>query len=367
MKKLEISRDDLRYNLNQINNLIEKSKKSKPEVIAVAKSNGMGLDLVKYSEFLTQNGINKIAVSNLDEAMILSEEKLNAEIIMLTPTSIEGELNSLIDKDIVITIGSKYEFDFAEKICAQKTKKIKACIKIDTGFYRYGFVYNNVDEIVNTLKSSKNIEFVYCFSHLSNAINENSSYKQFNRFMSVKKRIEENGINNLKYHICNSTGFLKYDEMWLDCVRLGSCIQGRTLVKKDLFKKIGTFKSNIAEIKNVECGETVSYGDIYRAPKKLKLAVIPVGYMDGFNYGKLRDDYTTKNNIIAILMEIKKLFKDNSLKVIINGKNKKVVGRLGMYHCIVDITDIPEAQVNQEVQIDMSPIAVNSNIRREYI
>ena len=369
MKKLEISTEDLKYNLNQINNLIEEkcSGKAKPDIIAVAKCNGMGLDLVKYSEFIVQNGIRKVAVSNVEEAVILHEKGIDAEIIMLTPTSVEQEVEMLVDSNAIITIGSRFELSVAEKICEKKSKKIKACIKIDTGFSRYGFIYKDTDEIISTIKSAKNVEFFYCFSHLSKAIDENSSYKQFNRFMTMKKKLEENGIIGLKYHICNSTGFLKYDEMWLDAVRLGSCIQGRTLVKKELFKKIGNFKSNIAEIKNIESGEIVSYGNIYKASKKMKIAVIPVGYMDGFNSGKLRDDYTMSNNIKSVIIELKKIFKDNSLKVKINGKNQKVIGRLGMYYSIVDITDCPEVSINQEVQIDISPINVNSVIRREYI
>ncbi len=371
MKKLEISKEDLKYNLNQINNLIEeeckKNNKAKPDIIAVAKANGMGLDLVQYSQFLYQNGVKKIAVSNVDEAITLGKENIDAEIIMLSPTSIEEEVQALIDSGATITIGSKRDLEIAEKICEEKSKKISACLKIDTGFSRYGFIYKTTDEIIDTLKSAKNVEFIYCFSHLSDARSENSSYKQFNRFLSAKKKIEESGINTLKYHICNSTGFLKYPVMWMDSVRLGSCIQGRALVKKDLFKVVGKFKSNVAEIKYIDSGETVSYSNIYRASRRTKLAIIPVGNMDGFNYGKLRDDYTFKNNVIAVLMEFRKIFRDNTLKVKINGKNRIVVGRLGMYHCIVDVTDDPNVQVNQEVQIDIAPLNVNSNIRREYI
>ncbi|MCR5185564.1 MAG: alanine racemase [Clostridia bacterium] len=371
MKKLEISKEDLKYNLNQINNLIEeeckKHDKPKPEIIAVAKSNGMGLDLIKYSKFLSENGVKKIAVSNVDEAVILEKENIDAEIIMLSPTSVEEEVQALIESGATITIGSEQDLEIAKKVCDEKSKVIKACLKIDTGFSRYGFIYKDIDNIISTLKNEKNLEFVYCFSHLSDARSEVSSYKQFNRFLSVKKKIEECGIKTLKYHICNSTGFLKYNEMWMDCVRLGSCIQGRALVKKELFKVVGSFKSNVAAIKYIDSGETVSYSNIFKAPKRMKIAVIPVGNMDGFNYGKLRDDYTFKNNVIAVLMEFRKIFRDNTLKVKINGKKRIVIGRLGMYHCIVDVTDDPNVEINQEVQIDIAPLNVNSNIRREYI
>ena len=98
-----------------------------------------------------------------------------------------------------------------------------------------------------------------------------------------------------------------------------------------------------------------------------KIAIIPVGYIDGFNKDKLRDDFTLKNNLIAIAMEMKKLFKDNSLKVKINNKYYKVIGRIGMYHSIVDITNSDDINVEDEVFLNITPLQTNDGIRREYI
>ena len=89
--------------------------------------------------------------------------------------------------------------------------------------------------------------------------------------------------------------------------------------------------------------------------------------MDGFNLGHKRDDFSFKNNVAAVFMEIKKLFKDNSLKVNVDGHECKVLGRLGMYHAIIDVTGIRGISLNSEVSIDISPINVNEKIRREYI
>ena len=89
--------------------------------------------------------------------------------------------------------------------------------------------------------------------------------------------------------------------------------------------------------------------------------------MDGLNQGNKRDNFKFSNNVIAVLMEIKKLFKDNRLDAKINGKNYKIIGRLGMYHAIIDITNSEDVKVNDTVSLDITPLQTNDEIRREYV
>ncbi|MBR2290547.1 MAG: hypothetical protein IJ867_08275 [Clostridia bacterium] len=89
--------------------------------------------------------------------------------------------------------------------------------------------------------------------------------------------------------------------------------------------------------------------------------------MDGFNLKKERDSFSFKNNVLAVLMEIKKIFIKGTLKVELDGKTYPIVGRLGMYHAVVDITGDENIKVGDVVTINASPMYVNSNIRREYV
>ena len=90
----------------------------------------------------------------------------------------------------------------------------------------------------------------------------------------IPKLKEING--ELKFHCCGSTAFLKYKDMWLDYVRLGSCLQGRVLENSLGLRKIGKIKTEIINIKNVEKGYNISYSNEYKAQKNMKLAVIGV-------------------------------------------------------------------------------------------
>lgn len=367
MKKLEINENDLKNNLNIIKSIIEKEENN-PQIIAVVKANGMGLGLIEYANFLIENGINILAVSNFEEALMLREAEIKSEILMLSPTIIKKELKLLIQNDITLTISSLDEYKLIEEVLEEIESKeeIKAHLKIDTGFGRYGFLYNDISSMLEIFKNSK-IKIIGAYTHFSKPNNRKWTTLQFNRFMSVIKNITQKGYNIKMLHCCSSTAFLEYPQMWLDAVRIGSAIQGRTLKKVDNLVKIGSFKTNIIEIKKLPKGYNISYGNTYKTKKDTTIAIIPVGYMDGLNKNKLRDDFSLKNNLISVGMEIKKIFKNNNLKVKINGKYFKIIGRLGMYHSIIDITNSNNINIGDEVELEITPLQTNDMIRREYI
>lgn len=153
--------------------------------------------------------------------------------------------------------------------------------------------------------------------------------------------------------------------MHLNAVRIGSLIQGRTLIPVDGLKKIGQFKSSIQEIKTVPKGYNISYGNMYKTKRETKIAIIPVGTMDGFNMKKDRDIFSFKENFLSVGIEVKKFFKDNRLKVLIKDKKYNIIGRIGMYHAVVDITGA-DVSLEDEVVLDIPPMQVNQTIRREY-
>lgn len=368
MKVVEIKKEDLKYNLDLIDNIIkENSPDKKVNVIAVVKSNGFGLDIVKYAKFLLGNGITDLAVSTNEEAMKLVKSEIDCNIMMLSPTIVEEELIELVENNIIVTIGSVEELKLLEKIAQNHDGVIKAQIKIDTGFARYGFLYTQKEDILKCYNTASNIKFMGIFTHFSKAIDEKWTNVQFQRFVDVLDFLRQNNINFGISHACASTAFLKYPYMYLDAVRLGSIIQGRGELRKNDFKEVGTFKSQITEIKDLPKGYNISYSNTYKTKKATRVAIVPVGYYDGFNKSRLLDDFSLKNKILSVLMEIKKLFTDSSLRVKINNESFKVIGRLGMYHSIIDITGGKDINIGTEVIFNIKPLQANEEIRREYL
>jgi len=274
LKVLEIKTKDLE------NNIVKLQKRAGDrKIIAVVKGNGYGLGLENFVEILLEHGINYLAVSSAEEAIELADKKMNATILCLEATSIEEEIQLLLDKDVVVTIGNIDTAKKVNEIAKNMNKKAHVHLKIDTGFSRYGFLYTEKNEILNSIQSCTSILVDGIFSHFSSAYFEKEDYTrlQYKRFLEIKSYLEDNNINIPMYHICNSSAFLKYDDMFMDAVRIGSAFLGRISVKNNIgLKKIGMLKSNVVEIKKLEKGVPVGYSNSEITKKSTVLAIVPV-------------------------------------------------------------------------------------------
>ena len=359
MKSLVIQKKDLVHEKDDLGNSVK--------IIAVVKGNGYGLGLVELTKFLIDNGISYFAVATIEEALELREAGIKQDILMLSTMSVEEDVEKLVNNNIIITLGSKADVEVAEKIGEKLGKKIRAHLKIDTGFGRYGFVYENRDEMIETLKDLKNIKIEGTFSHFSISFYDDKYTKeQFNRFIDVVEVLKMNGIDTGMLHICNSSAFVKFPNMHLNAVRIGSAFLGRLSVKNTLgLKKIAQLESEVTEIKELPKGFNIGYSNTYKTKKETKIAIIPCGYMDGINITTDRDMFRFIDKLRYIVGDIKDLFRKKQMLIIINNKKFPVLGRVGTYHIICDITN-KDIKVGDKVVFNINPKYVDSKIRREY-
>ncbi len=287
---------------------------------------------------------------------------------MLSSTCIKEDVQALIENNITLTIGSRESAQIANEVgMIISPRKVKAHLKIDTGFGRYGFIYSEKEEILNVIRNNENIEFEGIYTHFSIAFFDDKYTKeQYEKFMDVIKFLEENNINFKLRHVCNSSSFIKFPNMHLDAVRLGSSFTGRISVENKIgLKKIGKLVCEVSEIKELPKEFNVGYSNIYKTKKQVSVAVIPVGHSDGFNVISDKDMFRKRDKLRYLNNSIKSFFKKQSLRVKINEKSYNIIGRLGMYHCVVDI-GIDEVKVGDKAIFEVNPLYIDTRIRREY-
>ena len=332
MKQLIINRNDLEHNIKRVKTYVrEISQNDDYKIIAIVKGNGYGLGLKQYSQILVENGIEYLAVATIEEALMLSKEKMCKNILMLSPIYDKKDLEEAIKNNIIITIDSKESVKLVNEL-ATKGYNIRTHIKIDTGFGRYGFVYKNHEEILQAIKAlDKNIKIEGIFSHFSDSYCKNNKHtlKQFKRFEKILAMLEENDIKiNLK-HICSSPAILNYPEMHLNSARLGSVFTGRVCSENNIgLKKIGELEISIAEVKVVPPKFNISYLNSYKTKKETKIAVIPIGYFEGYHIIQNTDMFRLIDKLRRAFREIKSIFKKRKLTVEINNKRYNIIGTI---------------------------------------
>ena len=218
MNTLVINKKDLLENIEKVKELVEKNGKDDKgnslKIIAVVKANGYGLGIVEFTKILIDKGIKSFAVATKDEAYILREAGIKEEILLLTPNSNKEDIKKLIDNDIILTLSSKEDAKSIESVGKELNKKIRVHLKIDTGFGRYGFIYSNREEMIETLKPLENIKIEGTYSHFSvSFFDEKYTKLQFERFINVIEVLKMNEIETGLLHISNSSAFVKFPYM----------------------------------------------------------------------------------------------------------------------------------------------------------
>ena len=372
MNKVLINKQDLVHNIKKIK---EHSKINLPDdkgnpvkIIVVVKANAYGLDLKQYTEFMIDQGFDFFAVSTIEEALQFRKLGFKQKLLMLSSTSIKQEVEELIKNDVVITIGSTESAKIANEVAKEQNKKIKAHIKIDTGFGRYGFVYSNRDEMIEAIKLLDNIQIEGTYTHFSNAFYDDKYTKlQFERFINCIEVLKMNNINTGMLHVCNSSAFVKFPEMHLNAVRIGSAFTGRLSFSNNLgLKRIAKMQSQVTEIKTLPPNFNIGYSNIYKTKKQTEIAVIPCGYADGLNLQLGQDTFRPIDKLRNIVRATKNAFKKQELHVEIVDQKCKILGRIGTFHVIADITG-KNIKIGDEAIFDINNILVNPNIQREYI
>lgn len=327
----EISLEAIGHNIGEV-------KKRLPEgvkLLGVVKANAYGHGAVPVASYL-ENQVDYFATATIEEAVELRENGISAPILILGYVS-PSQYGDLVEYDITQTIDSYAQALALEKEAARQNRKAKAHLAVDTGMTRIGFqvTEHDADEAAK-IADLPHIELEGMFTHFSCADQEDKTYcsMQMEKYDKMTALLAERGVTIPLRHICNSAGIMEFDDHRFEMVRSGIITYGiypSEEVKKERLDLIPalSWKSHVIHVKEVGPGIGVSYGATYVTEKPMtRIATVSAGYADGYPRAL-----------------------SNQGCVLIHGKKAPIIGRICMDQMMVDVTDIPDVQVEDVVTL----------------
>jgi len=324
---VEIDLEAIAQNVRRIVEIVGPQVK----VMAVLKADAYGHGAVKTARTVLNNGAFSLGVACLGEAVTLRQTGITAPILNLgyTPawqargTVIHGVTATLFSIDVAQALS---------RAAVDLNAEVRVHVKVDTGMGRLGLLPLDVVAFMKEIIDLPGLNVEGVFTHFAIADSEDKSYtlNQLSRFKDVLASLRIAGIEVPMVHAANSAAILELPESHFDMVRLGIAMYGLNPSMQvkcpSGFRAALIFKTQIAQVKDLPVGSYVSYGCTYCTSRPSRIAVIPVGYADGFRRAP-----------------------SSWREVLVRGQRAPIVGRVCMDQTMIDVTDIPGVRQGDDV------------------
>lgn len=334
---LEVNLDSIIHNLNQYR------KRLLPEtrITCMVKAFGYGTGSYELAKTLQDQNVDYLAVAVADEGADLRRQGIRTPIMVMNPEM--STFRTLIENSLEPEI---YSFRLLEAFIAEAQRmgvtNYPVHIKIDSGMHRLGFQYPEMDELIGRLQKQNAVTIRSVFSHFATADDAPQSYfvhEQKQRFDACADRLRE-AFPQLPIlrHICNTAGIESYSQYQMEMCRLGIGLYGFEASNVDMdLLPVATLRTTILQIKEIPATETVGYMRNGKLSRTSRIAMVPIGYADGYN---------------------RRLGNGNS-QMLVYGENPSTstgrlcptVGNVCMDVTFLDVTDCPEAVEGSTVEV----------------
>lgn len=314
---LEINLNKLTENINYYRSLLQ----PETQIMCMVKATGYGSGSAEIAKTLQHIGVNYLAVAYADEGVELRNAQINLPVMVMSPEedSLEDIVNFNLEPEI-------YSFRILELFCKQLQKSGYAeaypvHIKIDTGMHRLGFEEKDLETLASALLKYPQLKVRSVFSHLAASDNpdlDDFTQHQISVFEKACRFLGEKLEYDFIKHICNSGGVSRFKNAHYNMVRLGIGMYGVGINadEQNKLQNVSALKTRISQIKNVKAGDTVGYNRNGKVVNDITIAIIPIGYADGF----------------------KRELGNGKVAVYINKIACKTIGNICMDMCMIDIT-----------------------------
>lgn len=308
---VSIDQNALQYNLNRVKQLAPHAK-----IVSMVKANAYGHGVADCLAALSAT--DAFGVACLEEALEIRALGYTQPITLIEGIFSEDEMQIVLDQNIEIIVHHQQQVDWLLKHkSSYNEKQLKVWVKLNSGMNRLGFKVTEIIDVIQMLKA-EGFDCVLAM-HFANADAENHplNEQQKQQFLQVKAACAP-----IKASCCNSAAIFKWPELNFDYVRPGIMLYGaspfadQSVIELDL-KPVMTFTAEIIALNTIQAGEAVGYGSLFVADKEMQLAIVSIGYGDGYPRAFPKQNYVS-----------------------VQGQLTRVIGRVAMDMIAIDVTDL---------------------------
>jgi len=308
-------------------------------VCAVVKADAYGHGATECSRALQEEGAKWLGVTSLDEAIQLREADIESRILLMTGFW-RGEENEIVRLRLTPTVWEPWHIESLENAAAAARLSHAVHLKVDTGMGRLGVSVDELPSVLKALSAATHLVLEGFSTHLASSeiMDAPSVAEQERRFEEAQRMVRAAGFDPALVHMANTSALISRRETRHNMVRPGIALYGYYLpfqragrevsggTLRLAVKPVLTWKTRILSMRNFTANQALGYGGTYVTKAPAHVAVLPVGYADGYN---------------------RQL--SNRGRVIVRDHYAPIIGNISMDLTLVDVTGIPSVSVGDEV------------------
>jgi alanine racemase len=302
-------------------------------VMAVVKANAYGHGAVNVSRALVESGITRLAVASLQEGMALRQAGITAHVLVLADL-FDEHWKDLVAYRLTPVISDHRLLESLARVSKTIDAPLAVHLKVDTGMGRLGFSPTELEAAFDALPAWKGLRVEGLMTHLADSDGQDVGHteRQLELFNALLDQAKRRGITIPIVHAANSAALIRFRHSHFSLVRPGLALYGYHTLPDGIhysdLKPILSLRSKVMQIRKIKPGDSISYNRTFLAKRASTIAVLPIGYADGYS---------------------RRL--SNTGAVLIKGRRAPIVGLVCMDMTMVDVTDIPSVQVGDAVTL----------------
>lgn len=303
------------------------------QVMAIVKANAYGHGAVETAQALARQGIERFAVASLDEGIALRQAGLSTSIVVLGALFEEQTLD-LVAHQLTPVVSDAHILPALAKATQSHPGPYPIHLKLETGMGRLGFPPEGLRSLLDNQLLRSPLQVEGLMTHLADADGKDSSVteRQLEVFGAVLEQIQQRGVSLPFVHTANSAAIVRFPNAHFSLVRPGIMLYGYhtlpdTVPAPDL-RPVLSLRTTVVQLRTIPQGGTVSYNGTFVATRPTRIAVLPIGYADGYS----------------------RRLSHRGL-VLIQGRRAPIVGLVCMDMVMVDVTDLAPVQIGDSVTL----------------